>query len=555
MQYLAEFLLKAEPQEMLVIRDALLDHKEILLEQLWAKLENPQHDQGQRFRAACALADYSPDDSRWEKVATDVAEWLCIQKTFEIAQWTDAFQGVGRWLITPLADFLDDDDRVLSERGLVAKVYNQFAARIPEAYDRLEELLVKESEPFSSLDARIAVAKQKASVGGGLLVMGYSRNVWPLMEHNPDPTLRSFLIERLKPMGVDPNVLMARLHEEQAVSVKRAILMSLGEYGLDNSSVDLRLKMLPQLLNSYRDDPDPGIHGITEWLLRSWQASNEMHAIDRQLATVNMKGKRQWHLNKQGQTMVVVPKPGEFWIGKGRKRQQVLIDRSFAIASKEVTVDQFLRFRNEYEYSEESSPTGDCPINSVSWYEAAAYCNWLSEQEGIPNDQWCYEPNADGYYLVGMTMPADSLQRTGYRLPTIAEWEYACRAGAATVYSIGVTAELLGKYGWFAENSLNTTHPAGSLKANDLGLFDMYGNTSEWCQDYIDLDFPFADNRELEEFPLRVLCGGSFKSKSLHSADRDSADLNSGSVVHGFRLARTLPPVPRASEGVEKTDK
>ena len=99
--------------------------------------------------------------------------------------------------------------------------------------------------------------------------MGKGEKVWPLLKHSPDPTLRSYLIERLGPGGVDPKVLTARLDEEQDVSVRRAILLSLGEFGLDRLSQDRAMNLLPRLRRLYRDDPDPGIHGAAEWLLRT----------------------------------------------------------------------------------------------------------------------------------------------------------------------------------------------------------------------------------------------------------------------------------------------
>ena len=72
------------------------------------------------------------------------------------------------------------------------------------------------------------------------------------------------------------------------------------------------------------------------------------------------------------------------------------IPRTFAVGTTEVTAAEFLRFRPDHSWLTRFSPDAAGPVISVTWYDAAAYCNWLSEREGLPPDQWCYEPNPDG---------------------------------------------------------------------------------------------------------------------------------------------------------------
>src|SRR5262249_43638075 len=140
-----------------------------------------------------------------------------------------------------------------------------------------------------------------------------------------------------------------------------------------------------------------------------------------------------------------------------------------ALSAREVTMADFRRFRKEYRVEATFARTDDCPAHEVSWYDAAAYCNWLSEQDGIPKEQWCYLPNEGGSYAAGMKVAADSLSRTGYRLPTAHEWELACRAGSISRWSLGEVEDLLTKYAWCVSNSWSRLHPVGSLRPNDFG--------------------------------------------------------------------------------------
>jgi formylglycine-generating enzyme required for sulfatase activity len=428
------------------------------------------------------------------------------------------------------------------------------------------------------------LAKRQANAAVALLRLGQEADVWPLLRHKPDPRLRSYLIHRLSPMGADPQAIVARLDATDVeVSEKRALVLCLGEFGKEQLPQAQRRALVPRLLELYRHDPDPGLHGAAAWLLRTWarrdglagidgplkKLDEELKAMDREVASRGRQPpeSRRWYVNGQGQTMVVIDAHESFLMGSPRteaeryhgpegneeRQHRRRIGRTFALAATEVTVAQFLHFRKDHSYQKAYSPTDEHPINTVNWYDAAAYCNWLSEQERIPQDQWCYKRHPQKGYADGMRPRPDYLHRRGYRLPTEAEWEYACRAGAVTARPYGETEDLLEQYAWYTKNSgAQSMLPPGWPKPNDLGLFDMLGNALEWCQDAV-VWYPQQrrsqdigdkeDMRYIVDSQYRVLRGGGFTNPArlVRCAYRNSDGTGVLNDLVGFRPARTYP--------------
>jgi formylglycine-generating enzyme required for sulfatase activity len=186
--------------------------------------------------------------------------------------------------------------------------------------------------------------------------------------------------------------------------------------------------------------------------------------------------------------MIAIP-GGVFWMGspegeKGRSRDEgprhPVRVRPFWLGKTEVTWDEFDRYWRQTDDLERRdrrplNPEADAvsrpsppyhdetwgygregyPVLGISHHFAMEYCRWLSRKTGKL-----------------------------YRLPTEAEWEYACRAGTATAYSFGNDPRLLREHAWFAENADECTHPVGQKLPNPWGLYDMYGNVAEWCLDH-----------------------------------------------------------------------
>jgi serine/threonine protein kinase/formylglycine-generating enzyme required for sulfatase activity/tetratricopeptide (TPR) repeat protein/energy-coupling factor transporter ATP-binding protein EcfA2 len=431
------------------------------------------------------------------------------------------------------------------------------------------------------------LAERQARAAVALLRLGHPDEVWPLLPHSADPRLRSFIINWLSVHGADPKAVVARLNGTRMpedltpstsmdamlfhpeTSTRRALIQAMGSYGTAGLSSEDHGLVIEKLLELFRDDPDSGIHGAAEWTLRQWKQEKRLEQINSELKGFDKRDHRRWYINGERQTFAIVNGPVEFNMGSLRtdldrnaERElpnRVLIPRRFAMSTHEVTVAQFQRFVNTHDQFKlgpitlnKSTRPPNGPWIAPNWYAAAAYCNWLSEQEHLPKDEWCYIPHEHAGFAEGMTIPADVLVRTGYRLPTEAEWEYFCRAGTTTSRYYGHSIELLGKYAWYQNNGLQHAWPTGELLPNDLGLFDMLGNVFEWCQDRngsirssnrgVILDRILVEE-VIDGADNRVLRGAGFAMLPTELRSAATSDEWPGwrSSYVGFRVARTLP--------------
>jgi formylglycine-generating enzyme required for sulfatase activity len=221
--------------------------------------------------------------------------------------------------------------------------------------------------------------------------------------------------------------------------------------------------------------------------------------------------------NSIGMKLKLIP-AGTFMMGSEDTQEvhQVTLTKPFLLGVYEVTQRQYERVMG-VNPSEFKGLFGKKPVEWVSWEDAVEFCRKLS------------------------TLPSERAAGRVYRLPTEAEWEYACRAGTTTTFSFGDDRSQVGDYAWFGENSEETTHPVGEKKPNAWGLYDMHGNVFEWCSDWHG-DYPsdaVTDPTGAPTGEFRVIRGGCWKlgAGTCRSASRVRRFPSKRDYHYGFRVA------------------
>jgi formylglycine-generating enzyme required for sulfatase activity len=250
--------------------------------------------------------------------------------------------------------------------------------------------------------------------------------------------------------------------------------------------------------------------------------------------------------NSLGMRFAMIP-PGEFDMGSTEAEVATLLEKAIATMQEDWYIERlpteapkhrvritkplylglFEVTQAEYERVVGTNPShfqGEptCPVEMVNWDEASAFCRKLGD------------------------LPQEQASRAEYRLPTEAEWEYACRAGTTTAWYLGDDEGVLKEHAWYNANAGGQTHPVGQKSPNAWGLYDMHGNVWEWCQDWSGDRYyamsPMNDPTGTSEGSDRVFRGGSCLNNAFDG--RASVRGRNGpgyrNLARGFRLARTI---------------
>jgi formylglycine-generating enzyme required for sulfatase activity len=249
--------------------------------------------------------------------------------------------------------------------------------------------------------------------------------------------------------------------------------------------------------------------------------------------------------NSIGMKLVLIPK-GAFTMrseieeerieeeraSNNEEQYQVTISKHYYLGVTEVTQGQYEKVMgtnpSRFQGNKVQGDSSNLPVEQVSWEDAVEFCKKLSD---LPEER-----------KVGRV----------YRLPTEAEWEYACRAGSRSFYSFGASSKSLGDYAWFVGNSGLQTHPVGEKKANAWGLHDMHGNVVEWCSDWYG-KYPkgaVSDPGGPDEGSGRVERGGYFGggAQFCRSAFRYGRVPSYRGGCLGFRVALSSYGIPQSPE-------
>jgi serine/threonine protein kinase/formylglycine-generating enzyme required for sulfatase activity len=441
-----------------------------------------------------------------------------------------------------LASFGNVEEDFLLERIAtlpVSEANNMMAALSAGKATLAPKLLRRiEKERNPELQARFAMM---------LLHLGDPRGAEQVLTLKEDPGPRTALIHNFPAWHGSlerlPDLLRASRHADFQSGLCAAIGL------LDKASLtpDERAALVQTCQYLYLNTIDGGVHSATGWSLQQWKEKPPSVA-----EVAHDPSGPGWFVNGHVMTMVRIP-PGQFMMGDAESPagiRLVTMERPFYLCDREVWIDLYRQFLDDPDPSIKKPKEGwnnrgyepERALGSVSWVDALLFCNWLSYREGRKP---CYRKRLEDTSRAKAATELDwtcDFGADGYRLPTEAEWEYACRSRSTTAYSFGDDVKLLPDHAFFFANSDLQSRPGAQKLPNGWGLFDMHGNVAEWCwrdevPSSLDSAKPAPGRSHRFDRPFR---GGGFFSEARRLRSGFALDLfdaGARSSAIGFRVS------------------
>lgn len=477
----------------------------------------------------------------------------------------------GKLLTRNLVDAVQDI-RSLRQSGYLPSCIETDGTRVVSAWQR-------SFNPES--ESRRAASLASVAVGVALL------GEWDLVEANLSekvgvPVAEETLVA-LTESGAAPQRIVELLRQSLSHQLRRNVLCCLSDLSFSQLKPTDQQFMKAKLAD-WVGDQNNAVAAAALSLTMRWFPEQRTTQAGSQSVARTADGVRTRTIAPDSTTMIEVQAPERVWIGSynfepdrtsSEKGAFMTGLKRFAIGQTETTVAQFNDFlqdekvkafyaNNSFGASKRFADQDDCPRTATRFYDAIAYCQWLSEREGLPESQWCFPDIWDLRDTTTYRLPENVLARTGYRLPTEVEWELAATADSDTTWPTGWTARLNNRYAWTSRNSGGKSQPVATKLPNRLGLFDMLGNASEWCLEPF-LDYRLPHDRPDLQWDSRFQRGsvivktanpGTVLNLNLRGGSYSLGDLGTrpsmrilskpDEKVHyyGFRIARTLPESP-----------
>ncbi|WP_330290691.1 nSTAND1 domain-containing NTPase [Streptomyces sp. NBC_00576] len=588
------------PGELAVARQVLSPIDAELRGQLWGTLLDTEAVVPvARLHAAVLLAETAtaPHDGRWSGVAQRLAADLLEQDQLHLPAWLAALGPVVEYLLEPLtATAVDTSVRetvretavsvlqeVAADRGdLLARLasggpehaYAEVVRRLAQspipavheaAQTELRSTLRLPPPPALTETERVELGRRRVAAACTLLRFSHTDGILERLVTAPDPEFATQFAHQASQREVPADTLAGLLAEAPDAQARYYLMMALGQYRPEAFSDTAQFDRTERLvLDLHHADPSAGVHSAARWLDRRWN-----HRIDgtETPAPYDPTGRRTWFTCAPplGPRLTFsVFRPGNLLIGSPEDeserssyegpRRPTALTRSFALCDAQVTRGEFETFMAQAgrqglpDISEWSDKPSE-PVVAPTWYEAADFGTWLTTQIVPGSAPAEFGADLDDH-------PVTQPGWAGFRLPTEAEWEYACRAGTTTAYSFGSDRQLIDEYAWTGANSGLKTHEAGILRPNPAGLFDIHGQCWEWCSDWYALYDSAAESDPggPEAGDRRVLRGGCWNlgARYARSACRNAHIPSNRNYYITFRLALTVPePDPAWAGGLD----